>query len=169
VGRIRVEELLNRYGAGERNFAETVLTGAEMTNVDLSGIDLSNSDLGEIYMEDVNFTRANLRTSRIGQSAAIRCIFRDADLTEASMGFSYLAGADFTRAKLINAYLSGADMVGINLTHANLTGADLDGACIEKAIFDNTTMPDGSSYTNQGLLQDSANWSFRSHYPVATP
>jgi uncharacterized protein YjbI with pentapeptide repeats len=69
MGRISVEELLNRYGAGERNFAETVLTGAEMTNVDLSGIDLSNSDLGEIYMEDVNFTGANLRTSRIGQSS----------------------------------------------------------------------------------------------------
>jgi uncharacterized protein YjbI with pentapeptide repeats len=91
MGRICIEELLTRYGAGERNSTGTVLTGTEMTNVDLSGIDLSNSDLGEIYMEDVNFTGANLRTSRIGQGAAIRCIFRHADLTEASMGWANFA------------------------------------------------------------------------------
>ncbi len=88
------KELIKKYKAGERNFAEANLTGANLTGADLCG---------------VNFTGANLS---------------GADLTEADLSGANLTGADLRGADLCGADLCGADLRCADLRCANLSEAD---------------------------------------------
>ena len=73
------------------------------------------------------------------------------NLTEADLRNANLSGADLSEAYLTEADLRGADMRSADLRCTNLSGADLTGANLEgtrnitKAVFNNTTMPDGTT------------------------
>ncbi len=69
-----------------------------------------------------------------------------ADLSGASLFQAGVQGANLTDAKLINADIEAVDFDGANLTNADLTGTKYAG--LQNAIFNNTTMPDGSIASN---------------------
>lgn len=106
-----------------------------MINANLSGTNLENANLSRSYLINANLSSANLRGANL----------TSADLTSANPTGADLTSADLTNANLTGADLTNADLNNIALISANLTDANLSGIkTIEKTIFCNTTMPDGS-------------------------
>ncbi|MEH1870544.1 pentapeptide repeat-containing protein [Nostoc sp.] len=146
---IDVEELLQLYAAGERDFSFINIEGSdELYRANLSGINLSNSSVGEIFMEESNLSGANLKGAQLGQTCLRNTNLRGADLTSADLRYVNLDGADLTDAKLTNACLRNVVMRGANLTDADLTGAEIEfiQEMVKDSIFCRTIMPDGSIY-----------------------
>lgn len=79
------EELLDRYAAGERDFAGT----------QLAGINLQNQDLRDIDLREANLRGGNLRNAKFRDSDLRNIDFRDADLRVTSFRGSNLEGARF--------------------------------------------------------------------------
>ena len=100
------EELLRRYGDGERDFRHTILP----CKSDLAGVDLSRTILIGSSFPEANLSGANLRGATV-----IAANLRGADLRGAKF-----AGTDLTEADLTGANLSGAYFRGANLTEACL-------------------------------------------------
>jgi glutathione S-transferase len=118
------DELLKRYKAGEREFEQVRLSGADLHNTILHGIDLS-----EAILNQANLSRADLRG--------------------ADLSWVDLSGADLRGADLRGAILTRADLSGANLSHANLLRADLSLANLEEANLSEAILPDG---TIQGVI-----------------
>lgn len=118
------QELLKRYAAGEREFEQVRLSGADLHNTILHGIDLS-----EAILNQANLSRADLRG--------------------ADLSWVDLSGADLRGADLRGAILTRADLSGANLSHANLLRADLSLANLEGTNLSEAILPDG---TIQGVI-----------------
>lgn len=147
---IDIEELLQRYAAGERDFSEINIEGSdELYRANLSGINLSNSSVGEIFMEGSNLSGANLRGTQLGQTCLRNTNLQGTDLAGADLSHANLDGADLTGAQLIRACLRNVTMRGANLTDADLTGSEIEliRDMFEDSIFCRTIMPDGSIYS----------------------
>ncbi|MCL1463807.1 pentapeptide repeat-containing protein [Argonema galeatum] len=105
------------------------LSGANLNSVDLSGADLSGADLSDASLKNTLLVGANLSGAN-------------------------LRGADLTQAMLTGANISGADLTYANLTDANLFRAkakESGGADFTNAIFNGTTMPNGTVRDRQAL------------------
>jgi hypothetical protein len=66
-------------------------------------------------------------------TAGMRCILNDADLSGANLSGADLSGADLSDANLSGANLSVANLLGANLSGANLLDANLRGAYLSGA------------------------------------
>jgi hypothetical protein len=172
VGRreeITGEELLRRYGSGERDFPFIYL---DHGNCVLEGADLSGINLMASNMEYGSFHKTNLSKARLIGA-----------ILPADMGGANLSGADLTGAMLKGVWFQEADLTGCvfdrailsdaifkdailhytNWKYANLIDADFTGAIgfpfvypaskfirggngygFVKTIFWDTTLPDGS-------------------------
>jgi uncharacterized protein YjbI with pentapeptide repeats len=122
------EELLERYKAGERNFAgirfrETIANC--LTGVDLSDIDLSGAYLRMVRFSEVNLTRAKM----VG-----------AYLPNACFGMANLFKVDLTGATLWGTQWQTVSLREANLTDANLTGAIMNAVDVTYAIFDRSNL-----------------------------
>ena len=99
-----IEDLLARYAAGERHFAEAELdfAHADLTGVKLDGADLSKSwflaSFRGASLREVSFRGANMKT----------CDFSGADLTDADFRESALESTEFSGAILTRARFGGA-------------------------------------------------------------
>lgn len=77
------------------------------------------------------------------------CHLRDQDLRGVDLSGAFLhdvdlGGADLTGADLTDAQLSRVWAVGTNLRDADLSGALVNGGDLQKALYCNTTMPEGT-------------------------
>lgn len=122
---MNVAELIERYNAGERNFAGVPQYGicSELTTINLSNIILSGAQIN-------SFSRTNLRGAQLVGISSVRGGLAEADLSGAD-----LTGANLTEAWLNGANLRGAKLIGANLTGAKLIGADLTGADLSESIL----------------------------------
>lgn len=92
---------------------------------DFTGVNLRNANLEGVYLKHANLKGANLDGAR-------------------------LDGSDLRMASLDGAQLGGVSLNDANLEKASLKGAVLGGSFQrKKAIFGNTSMPDGS-ISNEG-------------------
>ena len=114
------EELLERYAAGEREFARTSLSLAHLSGANLNGANLNGANLGGANLRGANLRGANLLGANLGVAN-----LRGAKLAQANLGGSKLSGAKLSGANLSGANLSGAVLLGAKLDQANLGGADL--------------------------------------------
>ena len=95
---ITVEELLERYAMGERNFIDTSLphkvdlTGINLAGANLTGANLTGANLSYAWLAGVNLTGANLTGSNISYSQATGAIFRNASLLNTIGYFGVSAG-----------------------------------------------------------------------------
>ena len=83
-------ELLERYAAGESNFALSRLRGADLAGADLSGADLRG----------VQLTQANLRGADLSQADLGGALLGDADLSSVNLGGANLRGAILWRSNM---------------------------------------------------------------------
>jgi uncharacterized protein YjbI with pentapeptide repeats/very-short-patch-repair endonuclease len=141
-------ELLKRYTAGERDFSNYDLKGANLIDAKLSSADLSRANLSKAYLNranlskaylnranlidaklsSANLSRADLSVANLNRANLIDAHLSRADLSEADLSEAYLIGAYLIGAYLIGANLSGANLIGANLSRANLSRADLSEA-----------------------------------------
>jgi uncharacterized protein YjbI with pentapeptide repeats len=148
LARLSRDELLRRYAAGDRNFANANLRCAvlceqnlsqcnlsyvKLSFANLSGINLSGVDLTSADLSDACLNRANL-----SQAALYRTLLTRANLSEAN-----LRGANLFKASLNDACLLGADLTGANLSFADLRGAILDEATLSGANLTGAKLTQG--------------------------
>ncbi len=119
-----VEQLLQQYEKGERDFS-----GIDLSGKDLGGETLENANLSEAYLNGGNFRGTRLRSVNLSGANLRGATFNGADLRKANLSFADVRGTDF----------SGADLRGTNLTFVLLNEANIAGAILCGAI-----MPDGS-------------------------
>ena len=144
------ETLRQQYAAGQRDFPNLNLSGADLSHIVLSGANLSGADLS-----DANLSQAKLDNCDLSQSNLSQAILETADLTQANLSHTnfsqaQLKGAILSRTNLTEANLRGSDLSWADLGMANLSNCDLRDANMNMAIilrtrFRNTLMPDGST------------------------
>ncbi len=125
-----VQDLLERYEAGERNFARIQLRQADLRGINLSGANLEQADL-----RGANLIRANLSGSQLEDSYLNEASLDDANLDHCGLSRAILLktsliNANLKRADLTKTYLSGSLLLNSNLEEANLAGAYLSGVQI---------------------------------------
>ena len=114
---------IRRYAAGERDFSNINLTGANLSRADLQDINLRGANLSWVELSFANLSGANLSV-----------------VTEGRWGC--LSGANLRGANLRGANLDGCEMMGVNLENADLTGAML--GTLESAFIHNTIDREGN-------------------------
>ena len=101
---------------------------------DFSNQDLNSSVFFKSEVSGVNFSNSNLADSDFSESRAV--------------------GANFTDATLTDAIIEGADFTGANFTNADLTDAFIARTQLARAVWSNTTCPDGTnSDANNGTCE----------------
>ena len=171
--RITIDELLERYAAGERNFTQFQIRYTHTYTVrgniivpriiDLKGVNLSGATFGTRAFESINpldginLSQANLSGAWLDEHSINKANLRGANFFQSSLRGTNLRDANFRGASLMhtilwNAKVDGADFRGANLNNASwhgtrLTNVKFKGAIdssFRGAIFDNTIMPDGT-------------------------
>lgn len=122
-------QLIEKYKAGERNFAQINLKDEALPGINLTLADLHEANLVWSDLRQASLSHANLSSAQV----------RHANLEGASLQGAKLQGTDLQGAKLQGANLSWAILRGTNLTDADLTGVNLQNATLERVI-----MPDGT-------------------------
>jgi uncharacterized protein YjbI with pentapeptide repeats len=141
-------ELLERYAAGERNFAGIqvsalggYLEGAILSNANFCGAVLEGSMIG------IDFTRSFLIGADLPEMSLENAILRHTRFDGATLAQSILSGADLTHARLVRAELDETLVEKTNFYRSNLFGAsgvDIEYWLEQECIFCHTIMPDGS-------------------------
>ncbi len=135
---MNVEELLNRYTAGERDFTGVDLSEGNLRGANLSGVNLSQANLSVANLSGANLSRANLSGARLNVARLSGVNLTLANLNNASLNVANLiranlSGAQIVGATLIRAELIRADLSRANLSESNLSGADLREATLRQA------------------------------------
>lgn len=112
--------VLQRYGAGERYFADRTFSKLSFPKMRLVDIDFSGSWLGP-----ANFAGADLTGADFTGAFLQGVNFQDANLSDVAFEEADLAGANLRGANLKNAYLidamfEGADLMGVRVENTEI-------------------------------------------------
>ncbi|MBD2094895.1 pentapeptide repeat-containing protein [Trichocoleus sp. FACHB-591] len=105
-----VNELLQRYAVGKRDFAWA----------DLQGADLAGSNLAQSNLNRANLTGANLKQANLSQANLTKANFSNVDLTGANLTGATCRKANFTGAILAGAILEDVDWTGATLPDGSM-------------------------------------------------
>jgi uncharacterized protein YjbI with pentapeptide repeats len=154
-----VEEFLQQYATGERDFTAILLCEANLSGVNLSGINLTKANLSIANLSGANLSGANLSGAKLNVAKLSGANLSGANLSGAILNVANLVRADLSdaelveasliRAELLRADLSGANLSGVNLTGADLgetslRSANLSGANLSEANFRGATLTSAS-------------------------
>jgi uncharacterized protein YjbI with pentapeptide repeats len=114
---VNLQDFLDRYHRGERNF---------------TGINLESADLSGISLRQINLSHANLK----------KAIFKDSELREVNLSAADLQGSDFSQAQIIDTNLDYANLQQTDLTCVNLQNTTLRSANLQQSILKNATIRD---------------------------
>ncbi len=140
-----VNEFLEKYASGQRNFDNLKLQKADLSGINLSGISLYSSNLQEVILSGADLSQASF----------IRCNLMGASLDEAVMGKTImhgvdLSGASFRKARMVDIEIrpdtsnshcaKAADLRYIDASEADLSYAKLQGVLFYKATLQNVKL-----------------------------
>lgn len=145
LARLTADQLVKRYAAGDRNFANAnlrcailceqnlsqtnlsyvKLNFANLSGINLSGADLTSADLSDASLCEANLSEASLHRTLLSRANLNKANLRGVNLCKASLNDACLRQVDLTGANLSFADLRGADLDEASLNGANLTGAKL--------------------------------------------
>ena len=174
---ISLDELLNLYRAGERDFSQIQIYSGELVNRDLSNIDLSGASLRQVSLVDCDLSRANLSNTNITNSYLEGINLNDANLSHANFcvgseqDYSQIRAnilSDWTRM-LDNLPLKAANkareqmsaqmsqqlhqfLFPVSFKRANLERADLSNTDLRRAFLNNANLQE-ADLTNADLSQ----------------
>ncbi|MUG96516.1 hypothetical protein F7734_30930 [Scytonema sp. UIC 10036] len=150
---MNVEEFLDKYASGTRDFYGIELCEANLSGAKLSGANLSKADLSVINLSGANLSEANLSYAKLNvarlrganlKNANLKgAILNVANLIRADLSNAQLKGASMIRSELIRANLSHADLMRTNLKGADLREAALRHAVLREANLSEATFKDG--------------------------
>ncbi|WP_460201583.1 pentapeptide repeat-containing protein [Scytonema sp. NUACC21] len=149
---MKTEELLQRYAAGERNFAGIELSSTKVfEDVDLRGINLSGANLNS-----VRIYRSNLSEARLSRASMVSSTLIDVNLSNADLNCTCLYRADWRNVNLSEAYMWGA-----NLTKAALRNANLFFTNLEEAILVQTSLNGSTNTESVFRIHNAFIWNLR--------
>lgn len=128
-----IEEILEKYIAGNRDFTDLNLFEANLSGINLSGANLSGVNLSVANLSGANLTNANLSKAKLNIAKLNGAHLIGANLNEADLNVANLVLVNLKKAQLIGAKLIRAELIRANLSEANLTAADLNGASLPEA------------------------------------
>ncbi|MGV0102455.1 Pentapeptide repeat-containing protein [Nostoc sp. DSM 114160] len=115
--RITVEELLQRYAAGERDFIGVDLRDAELRGINLSRANLSGADLIGVDFSGYGFgQKIGSIHSNLSDAILVNTNLSWANLKFVDFSRSDLSGSDLTFADLGSAILDDSILIGTNFT-----------------------------------------------------
>lgn len=117
-GEVSVQELLERYAAGERDF---------------SGIQIVDADIGGGSLIGARFVGATLKGARLAACDLRAVDFSSADLTNVDFRGANLDGASLTDAAACGARMSNASGRALRFEGARLLNADLERCDLTRA------------------------------------
>lgn len=118
--KITVEELLQAYAAGERDFTQIILEYAN-----LSGVELRNLDLGGAQFSYVNLSSIQLRQCDL-RAEFIYCNFTNAVIENCDLGWARFFDCDLRGATSRLCTLSSTKFTRVNLQNSKLSGSGED-------------------------------------------
>ena len=144
---IQLEELIERYGAGERDFtgfevrdkrvddywkledvdlSGIILKGGSLYYISgfLQGINLSGSDLRKLDLSRADFQQANLSGANLSRTCLWRARFSYANLRGTNLSRTDLQETEFFKAEMRGVNLSQAKILDTSFGGANLMGAN---------------------------------------------
>ena len=141
---LTVDELIQRYASGERNFANISLKGVSLKGADLRYInlkeaDLSNSDLSDAILYGANLEKANINFIKLNQAKLEGAFLYGATIACGSLTDANLSDVDLRKTSLDAAILRRAILEGADLSDAYLRGAELQDAILNGAYFSQKT------------------------------
>ncbi|NEP47104.1 MAG: pentapeptide repeat-containing protein [Okeania sp. SIO2H7] len=172
IYRITLEELLERYADGQRDFTRFTIryTDREFENgIDLRGVkfrgdslsrlvyalqnsNLSGADLRSINLHRLGLDRCNLSGALLNKADLWRTCFHKANLSganltganlqEVSFTYANLRKANLSDTKLIETYFGCADLSGANFTNTNIGGIDFSRANLTEVDFTKASIGD---------------------------
>lgn len=140
-----VNELIDRYNAGERDFSSEFLSGFVLCKCHLSNISFRDSvlikaDLTGANLTQADFSRASMYGARLHETNLTKANLTRANLHKAHMVEAVLYGANLNTTVLTGANLAKADLTGANLAGANFFKANLRGAYLSGANLNSTIL-----------------------------
>ena len=148
-----IEELLEKYAVGVRDFHGVDLSETNLSGAKLSGVNLSHANLSVVNFSGANLIFANLSHARLnvvrlrGANLASANLnhasINVANLIRADLSYAQLRAASLIRSELIRADLSNADLSEANLRSADLREATLRQAVLRGADLSEATLKDG--------------------------
>ena len=137
---MNVEELLEKYAAGVRDFTGIDLSEANLSSAKLSGVNLSRANLSVANLSGANLTGANLSYAKLNVARLSGVNLSNANLNNASLNVANLIRADLSRAQLMRARLIRAELIRADLSRADLSEANLSGADLREATLRQTNL-----------------------------
>lgn len=133
-----IEEILNQYARGERNFpsinlSEANLSGANLSKANLCGANLSVANLCGSNLSESDLSRAKLNVAKLSGANLSKANLYEANLNVTNLTLADLSQAIMRQASLVRAEMARADLSEANLNHANLSGADIKDARLREA------------------------------------
>ena len=143
-----VEELLEKYATGVRDFSGVDLSEANLSAVKLSEADFSYANFSVANLSSANLTGANLNYAKLNVARLRGANLANANLNNASLNVANLIRADLSRAHMKSASLIRAELIRANfsradLREANLRSADLREATLRQANLTRANLSEG--------------------------
>ena len=135
-----IEEILEKYSAGKRDFSGLNLFEANLSGINLSGANLTGVNLSVANLSGANLTNANLTRAKLNIAKLNGAHLEGSNLNEADLNVANLVLVDLKRARMIGAKLIRAELIRANLSEADLTGANLNGATLTEATLRKTNL-----------------------------
>lgn len=137
---MQVQNFLDRYQQGERNFAHVDLSGASLTGANLRNINLTGANLTGANLSWSSLSHAKLTGACLHQANLHNAILNNTDFHQATLSRTQLTKVDLRWATLQEADLNWVDLTGADLSGANLQKARLNQANLEQANFNNALL-----------------------------
>jgi len=140
---MQIQDLVDRYQKGERDFSHADLSGASLSGVNLQDADLTGANLAEANLSwallnrailvGASLRRADLHSASLNRANLTQANLNGATLTKVDLRLAELPEADLNWATLEEADLSGANVRSAKLDQVNLERAKLNGTCLDGA------------------------------------
>ena len=142
ISRITIEELLELYAAGQRDFTRFIIkyTGQYFENgIDLRGVKFRGDSLEDLIyaLQNSNLSGADLRGINLGER-----LLDGANLSGALLQKAFLWRTGLDRVNLSGANLTEADLQEASLWRANLRGANLSKTILCETYFNCADLSD---------------------------
>jgi uncharacterized protein YjbI with pentapeptide repeats len=137
---MQVQNFLDRYRQGERDFAHVDLSGASLTGANLRNINLTGANLTGANLSWSSLSHAKLTGACLHQANLHSAILNNTDFHQATLSRAKLSKVDLRWATVREADLNWVDLTEADLSGANLQKAQLNHANLEQAKLNNTLL-----------------------------
>ena len=127
---ITINEFLEKFRSGERDFSNIILQSADFTNVDLSNSNFSDASFSNSNFSGSNLSEVNFSGANLSRCTFKGCILKNTNFEKANLEWTIFTGAIFENTNMRSANLMWAHLCKSDLMRANIKDAIINWACL---------------------------------------